>query len=101
MIVPARLVPVVLRLQQRNRDYRTADLAERHLAELVAHPRTIEPPGRLPRGVQVARENRHGWPVFRMRARWRRLPRRRVLYFHGGATSTTSTTRTGASSRIS
>lgn len=86
MIVPARLVPVVLRLQRRNRDYRTADLAERHLADLVAHPRTIAPPARLPRGVAVVREDRHGRPVYRMTPTPAVAgpPRRRVLYFHGG-----------------
>lgn len=95
MIVPARFVPIVLRLQRRNLTYRSADLAERHLAELVAHPRTIAPPTRVPRGVEVVREDRHGWPIFRMSpiatrpteamTQVRSTPRRRVLYFHGGA----------------
>lgn len=98
--VPARLVPLVLRLQGRNRDYRSVEGAERHLADLVANPRRIAPPERTPAGVMLTREERRGWPVFRMTptripattataspttAPTAARPRGTVLYFHGGA----------------
>lgn len=84
--VPSRLVPLALRLQRRNRTYRSPERALAHLAELTATPRRIAPPERPPPGVRVEREDRHGWPVFRVSPDRPSGPARgRLLYFHGGA----------------
>lgn len=82
--VPSSLVPVALRLSRRNRNYRTRELAERHLSELAETPRVITAPAKALDGVRVSREERYGWPVFRMTPD-RRPVRGSLLYFHGGA----------------
>ena len=81
--VPSKLVPIALRLQKRNRDYRTRDLAEQHLAQLIDRPRTIAPPHKPLKRVRVTREDRHGWPVFRMTPE-AATPTGNLMYFHGG-----------------
>lgn len=82
--VPSRLVPVALRLQKRNSNYLTRELAEKHLAELKNNPRQIAPPRRIPHDVTITQEHSHGWPLFRMTPTTQES-HGTVLYFHGGA----------------
>lgn len=82
--VPSRIVPPALRLQGRNRNYLTPELARAHLEELRANPRSITPPTHLRGRVRVTRDDAHGWPVFRMTREAPAAPRGRIVYFHGG-----------------
>ncbi len=56
------------------REFRAAQVRPRHFA----------PPRSLDRHVALRVHRDHGWPVYEMAPWGKRLPRHRVVYFHGG-----------------
>ena len=56
----------------------------RELLAAQVRPRHFAPPRSLDRHVALRVRRDHGWPVYEMAPWGTRLPRHRVVYFHGG-----------------
>ncbi|CAM4400849.1 Monoterpene epsilon-lactone hydrolase [Mycobacterium basiliense] len=82
--VPSRLLPALLRATGRTRQYASADSAHRHIEERALRPLPYGTPARLRSDLTVAVRRRSGWPLYTV-APQGHVPRRTVVYLHGGA----------------
>lgn len=80
----SRLVPIYLRVTRAQRTYRTAEAAERRVADRTAHPQSFEPPRRMRADVTVTRSEVGGWPVFTIAPADGDV-QGALVYLHGGA----------------
>jgi len=79
-----RAVAGVLGLTQRHRMPHDDAGMIRELDEATLRPRSFAPPRSLDRQVGLRVTGDRGWRVYELAPRERAMPRRRVVYFHGG-----------------
>ncbi|WP_280356533.1 alpha/beta hydrolase [Nocardia otitidiscaviarum] len=77
------VLPGFLRVTRRNRPFRTAEGARRHIRERTLRPRPYGPPRRLRADVTVTVDREPGWPVYTLTPR-SGTAHGCVVYAHGG-----------------
>jgi acetyl esterase/lipase len=80
----SRLMPLVMMLRGSKKQFGSAELTRRRIAELRLDPESIAPPRRCLRDLDVTLRTISGWPVFEIAPRGTDESRR-ALYLHGGA----------------